>query len=163
MRTRAGGVLLGAAQCGKRPSPAIISILREVFVQQDHKPLLPILRAFAREDRYPRLAEIGVPTVVMVGSADRTAPPSHGRLAAEMPGARLVIVPDAGAHAELGGLRRAGRRRRVVPRVARAGCLSDRTTNWLSPIDRCFLRSGASEISAHDVVRPQLVRPPAAR
>lgn len=96
--TRTGGVLFGAAQCGKRPSPAMISVFREVFLQQDHGPLLPILRAFAREDRYPRLAEITVPTVVMVGSADRTTPPSHSRrrLATRVPGARLVTVPDAG-------------------------------------------------------------------
>jgi non-heme chloroperoxidase len=99
MRTRTGGVLLGAALCGKRPSPAMISVFRKVFVQQlqDHGPLLPIVRASAREDRYPRLAEIAVPTVVMVGSADRTTPPSHPRrLAGGVPGARLVTVPDAG-------------------------------------------------------------------
>ena len=55
------------------------------------------LHACMREDRYPRLAEIAVPTVVMVGSADRTTPPSHARrLAAGVPGARLVTVPDAG-------------------------------------------------------------------
>jgi len=99
LRTRTGGVLFGAAQCGKRPSPAMISVFREVFVQhlEERGPLMPILRAFAREDRYPRLPEIAVPTVVMVGSADRTTPPSHSRrLAAGVPGARLVTVPDAG-------------------------------------------------------------------
>jgi pimeloyl-ACP methyl ester carboxylesterase len=96
-RTRTVGVLFGAAQCGLRPSPAMISVFRDLFLRQDHRPLLPILRAFAREDRYPRLAEITVPTVVMVGSADRSTPPSHSqRLAAGVPGARLVTVPDAG-------------------------------------------------------------------
>jgi non-heme chloroperoxidase len=34
----------------------------DVFLQQDHRPLLPILRACMREDRYPRLAEITVLT-----------------------------------------------------------------------------------------------------
>ncbi|MGX4694619.1 alpha/beta fold hydrolase [Streptomyces sp. JNUCC 63] len=59
--------------------------------------LLPVVRAFAREDRYPRLGEITVPTVVMVGTADRSTPPSRSRrLAAGIPGARLVTVPDAG-------------------------------------------------------------------
>ena len=97
MRTRTGGVLLLAPQFGKRPSPAMISVLREMFLQQDHGSLLPILHAFVREDRYPRLAEITVPTVVMVGSVDRTTPPSHTRrLAAGVPGARLFTVPDAG-------------------------------------------------------------------
>ncbi|MET8678818.1 alpha/beta fold hydrolase [Streptomyces sp. NPDC004647] len=96
-RTRTGGVLFGAAQCGKRPSPAMISVFRDVFLRQDHTPLPPVLRAFAAEDRYPRLAEITVPTVVVVGSADRSTPPAHARrLAAGIPGARLVAVPDAG-------------------------------------------------------------------
>ncbi|MFE5754589.1 alpha/beta fold hydrolase [Streptomyces massasporeus] len=96
-RTRTGGILFGAAQCGKRPSPAMIEVFLEVFLQQAHASLVPIVRAFAREDRYPRLAEIAVPTVVMVGSADRSTPPSHARrLAAGIPGARLITVPDAG-------------------------------------------------------------------
>ncbi|MGW0703078.1 alpha/beta fold hydrolase [Streptomyces sp. NPDC002867] len=96
-RTRTGGVLFGAMQSGKRPSPAMIAVYREVFLRQNHRPLLPILRAFAREDRYPRLAEVRVPSIVMVGSADRSTPPSHSRrLAAGIPGARLITVPDAG-------------------------------------------------------------------
>jgi non-heme chloroperoxidase len=99
LRTKTGGVLFGPAQCGKRPSPAMISVAIEVFTQhfEDHGPLLPIVRAFFREDRYPRLGEITVPTVVMVGSADRTTPPSHSRrCAAGIPGAKLVTVPAAG-------------------------------------------------------------------
>jgi non-heme chloroperoxidase len=99
LRNRTVAVLIGAAQCGARPSPAMISVFIDGFKQHldDHGPLLPIVRAFAREDRYPRLGEIAVPTVVMVGSADRTTPPSHSRrLASGIPGARLVTVPDAG-------------------------------------------------------------------
>lgn len=97
MRTKTGRVLTGASMAGKHPSPAMIEAGHDMFLQQDHRPLLPILRACMREDRYPRLAELTVPTVVMVGSADRTTPPSHARrLAAGVPGARLVTVPDAG-------------------------------------------------------------------
>ena len=99
LRSKTVAVLLGAAQCGARPSPAMISAFIEGFSQHldDHGPLVPIVRAFSREDRYPRLGEIAVPTVVMVGSADRTTPPSHSRrLASGIPGARLVTVPDAG-------------------------------------------------------------------
>jgi non-heme chloroperoxidase len=99
VRNRTIGVLFGAFQCGTRPSPTMISVFLEVFVQhlQQHGPLPEIVRASVREDRYPRLAEIAVPTVVMVGSADRTTPPIHSRrLAAGVPGARTVIVPDAG-------------------------------------------------------------------
>lgn len=47
----------------------MISLFLEVFVAQNHRALLPIVRAFAGEDRYPRLGDIGVPTLVVVGSA----------------------------------------------------------------------------------------------
>jgi non-heme chloroperoxidase len=99
LRNKTVAVLFGAAQCGARPSPAMISAFVESFNEHidGHGPLLPIVRAFSREDRYPRLGEIAVPTVVMVGSADRTTPRGHSRrMAAGIPGARLVTVPDAG-------------------------------------------------------------------
>ncbi len=99
VRNKTIAVLFGAAQCGARPSPAMISVFMEFFNRHmdEHGPLLPIVRAFSREDRYPRLGEIAVPTVVMVGTADHTTPPSHSRrLAQGIPGARLVAVPDAG-------------------------------------------------------------------
>ncbi|WP_231982402.1 alpha/beta fold hydrolase [Mycobacterium sp. E787] len=99
MRNPTVAALFGAAQCGKRPSPVMVSVFMEAFNQHldEHGPLLPIVRAFSREDRYPRLGEIGVPTVVMVGTADRTTPQSHSRRLVEgVPGARLVSVPDAG-------------------------------------------------------------------
>lgn len=99
LRNKTVAVLFGAAQCGARPSPAMISAFIDSFNQHldEHGPLLPIVRAFSREDRYPRLGEVTVPTVVMVGSADRTTPISHSRRLAEgRPGARLVTIPDAG-------------------------------------------------------------------
>jgi non-heme chloroperoxidase len=99
VRNETVAMLFGAAQCGTRPSPAMVSVFVEFFNQHldKHGPLLPIVRAFSREDRYPRLGEIAVPTVVMVGSSDRTTPQSHSRrLAQGISGARLVTVPDAG-------------------------------------------------------------------
>lgn len=99
MRNQTVAALFGAAQCGTRPSPVMVSVFMEAFNRHldEHGPLLPIVRAFSREDRYPRLGEIEVPTVVMVGTADRTTPQSHSRrLADGVPGARLVSVPDAG-------------------------------------------------------------------
>jgi non-heme chloroperoxidase len=76
----------------------MIAVFRDVFTRQNHKPLIPIAHAFMREDRYPRLGEISVsvPTAVMVGAADRTTPPGHAqRLAAGVPGARLITIADA--------------------------------------------------------------------
>ena len=65
-RTKTGGVLFGASICGRQPSPAMISVFVERFNQHlhEHGPHVPLVRAFAREDRYPRLPEITVPTVV---------------------------------------------------------------------------------------------------
>jgi non-heme chloroperoxidase len=95
--TKTVGTLFGAAQCGTRPSPAMISVFQEIFAQQHHQALLPIARAFVREDYYPRLSEIQVPTAVIVGAADRTTPRGHAaRLAAGVPGAQLITVPEAG-------------------------------------------------------------------
>ncbi|AKS36782.1 alpha/beta hydrolase [Mycolicibacterium goodii] len=96
-RTRTVGTLFCAAQMGPRPSPAMLEVFRDLFARQQHRPLLPIARAFVAEDRYPRLPEITVPTVVLVGDADRSTPPSHARrLADGIPDARLVTVPGAG-------------------------------------------------------------------
>ena len=99
LRSRTVAMLLGAAQCGAHPSPVMISVFIDELNRHlaDHGPLLPIVRAFSREDLYPRLGEIAVPTAVMVGTADRSTPPSHSRrLASGIPGAQLVTVPDAG-------------------------------------------------------------------
>jgi pimeloyl-ACP methyl ester carboxylesterase len=44
-----------------------------------------------------RLAEIGAPTLVLHGDEDPLFPPAHGAaLAAEIPGARLVPLPQMG-------------------------------------------------------------------
>jgi pimeloyl-ACP methyl ester carboxylesterase len=42
-RSRTGGLLFGAFQRATRPSPAVIAVFREMFVQhmEDHGPLLP--------------------------------------------------------------------------------------------------------------------------
>jgi pimeloyl-ACP methyl ester carboxylesterase len=50
-----------------------------------------------RIDARPLLAEIGCPTLVLVGEFDLICGPTQGRLIARaVPGAELVIVPDAG-------------------------------------------------------------------
>jgi 2-succinyl-6-hydroxy-2,4-cyclohexadiene-1-carboxylate synthase len=50
----------------------------------------------AGEDRSPRLATLSCPTLVAVGDEDTMMlGPSH-RLAEAIPGARLVVIPDAG-------------------------------------------------------------------
>ena len=94
--TKTIGTLFGAAQCGTEPSPAMISVFREVFARQHHRPLMPIVRAFIREDRYPRLGEITCPPlswwVVQIAprhaatpSAWQPACPAHGWSPSQMP------------------------------------------------------------------------------
>jgi 3-oxoadipate enol-lactonase len=44
----------------------------------------------------PRLSSISVPTLVVHGELDRLVPPDNGRMVADaIPGAELVLVPDA--------------------------------------------------------------------
>jgi pimeloyl-ACP methyl ester carboxylesterase len=61
--------------------------------------------AFARQqtaiigriDSRPHLGEITVPTLVLVGDADRVTPPDRAaEMASAIPGARLEVVPGAG-------------------------------------------------------------------
>jgi pimeloyl-ACP methyl ester carboxylesterase len=61
--------------------------------------------AFAREqtaiigrpDSRPDLGAIACPTLVLVGDADALTPPEHAaEIAAGIPGARHVVVPDCG-------------------------------------------------------------------
>ena len=52
---------------------------------------------FAREDLRPRLPQITLPTLVMVGDEDSVTPPAHAReLADAIPDARLLILPRVG-------------------------------------------------------------------
>lgn len=51
----------------------------------------------ARSDSRPGLSAIACPTLVLVGDDDRLTPPELSReMAAAIPGARLVVVPDSG-------------------------------------------------------------------
>ena len=46
---------------------------------------------------YRRLTRLKLPVLVMHGDKDRVLPPLNGkRLAARIPGARLVMIPNAG-------------------------------------------------------------------
>lgn len=93
---RIGG-LLGAFIVGDAPSPAEVTVLLEMFLRQDHRAMVRLLDACAEEDTYPRLGEIGVPTVVICGSNDKVTPPRHSQhLAAAIPDAQMVWVPGGG-------------------------------------------------------------------
>lgn len=91
------GTLFGAGLCGDDVSPAMVQVFLETFRAADHRPLVPILKAFGDEDRGDRLGDISVPTIVLCGSKDQTTPPWQSeRLAAGIPGAQAWWVPRAG-------------------------------------------------------------------
>lgn len=51
----------------------------------------------ARPDLRPGLSAIACPTLVLVGDGDAATPPALSQeIAAAIPGARLVVVPDCG-------------------------------------------------------------------
>jgi pimeloyl-ACP methyl ester carboxylesterase len=50
-----------------------------------------------RPDARPGLASIKCPTLVLVGDADSITPPEHAEeMAREIPGSRLVVIPECG-------------------------------------------------------------------
>ena len=56
----------------------------------------------ARPDARPVLAQVHCPTLVLTGREDEWSPPEqHEAIAAAIPGASLVIVPEAGHFAPL--------------------------------------------------------------
>ncbi len=62
----------------------------EAFIRQQ----TAIIR---RPDSRPGLAAIACPTLVLVGDGDELTPPEHSaEIAAGIPGARHVVVPDCG-------------------------------------------------------------------
>ncbi len=67
----------------------------EVFIRHQHAIM-------ARPDSRPGLGAIRCPTLVLVGDVDELTPPAHAEeMAAAIPGARLVVVPDCGHLATL--------------------------------------------------------------
>jgi 3-oxoadipate enol-lactonase len=55
-----------------------------------------------RPDRGPLLPRIAVPALIVVGEEDEITPPVESeRMAGEIPGARLVVIPEAGHLASL--------------------------------------------------------------
>ena len=91
------GTLFGASFYSDDASPALVRALLDTVLPQNHRPLRPLLHSFAADDRYNRLSEIDLPTVVICGTSDTTTPPrASERLAAGIPGARAVRLEGKG-------------------------------------------------------------------
>ncbi len=106
---------IAMAQAGKLND--VVETLTPKFLHRDHakdEGLKKIVRDMAhdtgpdafvcqqkaimtRQDSRPLLSEIGCPTLVLVGEGDELTPPELAReIAADILGARLVVVPSCG-------------------------------------------------------------------
>jgi pimeloyl-ACP methyl ester carboxylesterase len=85
-----------------RAEPALRARVRQL-AEQPPLSLVAALRALRdRPDRTAELPSLRVPAFVMVGADDAVTPPAEARaMAAAIPGARLVELPEAGHLAHL--------------------------------------------------------------
>lgn len=81
--------------------PAGAKLVRQGFLEHQGHAMAHVLRGVIAVQPdvatlAPSLAAVAVPTLVVVGSRDRMSLASSRALAAAIPGARLVEIPDAG-------------------------------------------------------------------
>lgn len=86
------------AQQTRRHDRVLVDEWRAYVARCDVPSILHSLRCImGRPDRSAAMPAIRVPTLVVVGSQDRAQPPDESRfIAAQIPGARLAVIPDAG-------------------------------------------------------------------
>lgn len=103
-RTPARAVALRAAvntlfgPTARQEQPQLVDEWRRRILGQDHLSLLVAIQSVvARDDVTSRLGEISTPTLVIVGEEDRDPGVlASTTLAAHIPGAELVVLPDTG-------------------------------------------------------------------
>jgi len=87
----------GASLMGDNPSPSAVRVFNELFAQNPHKDLIPILEALANEEYYSRLDEIQIPTIVMCGKKDKTTPPWRSEeMGKRIPNAQNIWLEGVG-------------------------------------------------------------------
>ncbi len=99
---RAGGgarvVLTQLYSFGSRVDPALVAFMDEMLSRVRIDVVTgfwPMFLSHSKADALPRLA--GIPTVVVVGDADRIIPPGHSEVIGSLvPGSTLTVVPGAG-------------------------------------------------------------------
>jgi pimeloyl-ACP methyl ester carboxylesterase len=87
----------------QREQLALVAGLRERILATSPQAIADALHGLAaRADSHPTLAEVRVPTLVLVGAEDVLTPPAESEaMAAAIAGARLEVVPRAGHLANL--------------------------------------------------------------
>ncbi len=81
-----------------RNDPDLVEQVREMMARQPAAGVIGALRAMAdRPDSTPDLADIDIPTLVVVGADDELTPPENAmEMARGIPNSRLVTIPNAG-------------------------------------------------------------------
>ncbi|MBW2461991.1 MAG: alpha/beta fold hydrolase [Deltaproteobacteria bacterium] len=82
-----------------RSEPDIVDSFVRTLTRMDPESIGQAVEAviYTRGDFTPELSQIGAPTLVIVGIDDRATPPDEAEhIAARVPGAGLVRIPDAG-------------------------------------------------------------------
>lgn len=87
----------------QREQVALVAALRERILASSPRAIADALHGLAaRADSRPTLADVRVPTLVLVGAQDVLTPPAESEaMAAAIAGARLEVVPRAGHLANL--------------------------------------------------------------
>ena len=82
---------------GRRPSPTHVELTRTIESAMSPQSLTTLLGELFQFDIHDRLPTVAVPALVIVGTKDRLTPVARSRaIAAQLPDADLVVMPDAG-------------------------------------------------------------------
>ena len=83
--------------------PGVVARTHDRMARTPSRAVAGTLRGLAiRPDRTANLADIGVPTLVLTGAEDAVIPLEESEaMARQIPGARFVVIPDAGHLAPL--------------------------------------------------------------
>jgi pimeloyl-ACP methyl ester carboxylesterase len=77
IRNDATAAFFAKSVMGDEKFPEMMDAFIEIFRKTDLQPLVPILTAFVKEDRYSQLGNITMPCRIVVGEKDKTTPPFH--------------------------------------------------------------------------------------
>jgi pimeloyl-ACP methyl ester carboxylesterase len=82
---------------GSKPSPAQVAFIDRMLAGTDIEVWAKVFPSLIDFDLSHVLAQLDLPVLIAVGDADRLTPPASARhMAAAIPGARLLILEDAG-------------------------------------------------------------------
>ena len=91
------GVWASRLAFGARPEPLDVELTRSMITAMAPDSMAGLVGPLLRFDVHHRMAELGLPTRVVVGSRDLLTPPRMARaLAAGVPGAELTVLEGCG-------------------------------------------------------------------